>query len=58
MPFSKHWISIFLRFVLDIFKEDGKCKNLNVICKIPLMVPKVIVIVMFDLSFLIIRIFL
>lgn len=29
------------KFVLDIFKEDGKCKNLNVICKIPLMVPKV-----------------
>ncbi|KGN64377.1 probable ubiquitin-like-specific protease 2A isoform X1 [Cucumis sativus] len=29
------------KFVFDIFKEDGKCKNLNVICKIPLMVPKV-----------------
>ena len=44
--------AIFFRFVFDIFKEDGKCKNLNVICKIPLMVPKVSAIVMFELFFL------
>ncbi|XP_022137751.1 probable ubiquitin-like-specific protease 2A [Momordica charantia] len=29
------------KFVLDIFKEYGRCKNLNFLCKIPLMVPKV-----------------
>ena len=38
------------RFVMDIFKDDGRCKNLKVIGDIPLMVPKVIDIVVFELS--------
>ncbi|XP_023542735.1 probable ubiquitin-like-specific protease 2A [Cucurbita pepo subsp. pepo] len=29
------------KFVMDIFKDDGRCKNLKVIGDIPLMVPKV-----------------